>query len=49
MGYVVHKIINFKKIMMPDNIVCNSKANHVEGNMGWKYVTCKNCLKKNIR
>lgn len=46
MKYPIHKIINFKKIMTPNNIVCNTQANHVVGTKYWKNVTCSKCLRK---
>lgn len=46
MGYPIHKIIDFKKLMLPKNIVCHTNASHVIGNKSWKYVTCTKCLKR---
>lgn len=40
----IHKIINKNKLMMPNNLECHSRANHIIGNADWKFVTCKNCI-----
>ena len=42
----VHKILDSKKLMMPDNLACKTLKNDITGNADWKYVTFKKCLKK---
>ena len=42
----VHKIIDSKKHMTPDNLACGTGRNEVTGNPDWKRVTCKQCLAK---
>ena len=42
----VHKILDPKKLILPDNLACGTGRDEVTGNPDWKRVTCKQCLAK---
>jgi hypothetical protein len=43
---ITHKIINNKKLLLPENIECGSKAKHIRAYDVWDFVNCKKCLRK---